>query len=141
MMAVITWERMIAAARQGDHELLCLTLEQLEGNLTKAHCRDLANLIRDAFAGNLDRKKKRPKRSVETQAFLDQREFMHVRVVASRLAAEARRQGKTHLRGAARQAALRAILKGLPSAFGKVTPKELDRFARLPKRRRRLLTP
>jgi hypothetical protein len=137
-MAVITWERMIAAARRGDHELLCLILEELDGNLTQAHCRDLANLIRDAFAGNLARKDNRPKRSVETQALLDKREFLHVRVVASRLAAEARRQGKSHLRGAARQAALCAILKDLPPAFGKVTPKELDRFARLPKSRRRL---
>jgi hypothetical protein len=137
-MAAITWARMIAAARRGDYELLCLTLDELDDyNLTQAQHRDLANLIRDAIGNKLGLKSKRPKRSPETQALLDQRDFKHVSVVFKRLNEEARRRGKSDLRGSERKQIFGQILNGLPSAFQKTTLEDVARFARLPKSRRK----
>src|SRR5437660_1474780 len=108
-MAVLTWPRLIEAARQGDHELLCRTLETLDGrSLTRAHHRDLANLIRDMRKIKL--KRNRPKLSAETLALSDPR-YLHVRLVSDWLKQKARWRGKTHLRGAARKAALQDVLQ------------------------------
>jgi hypothetical protein len=137
-MAVITWDLMIAAARRGDYELLCMELEGIRDHaLTQAHYRDLANLIRDAMGNKLGLKSKRPKRSAETQALMDQRDFMHARIVSKRLEAEARRRGKSQFRGDERKRVFNEILSRLPGPFQKTTLEDVARFGRLPKSRRR----
>jgi hypothetical protein len=139
-MAKITWEKMIAAARHGDYERLCIVLEGMSGHaLTQAYRRDLANLIRDAIGNNLGLKPKRPKRSLESQALLDQKNFMRVSVVAKRMKEEARRRGK-QLRGDERKQVFGEILKSLRSpVFREVTLEDLEKLGKLPEARRRYL--
>jgi hypothetical protein len=130
---------MIAAARLGDYEMLCMVLEDMSDyELTNAHYRDLADLIRDAIGNNLNLKSKRPKRSPETQALMDQQNFMHARIVFTRLNEEARRRGKSQLRGGERKQVFGNILKGLPESFQRTTLEDVERFAKLPKKRRLL---
>jgi hypothetical protein len=134
-MAPITWDWLIVAARRGEPQLLCDFLNRCDGHFSKAHCRDLSELVCDALTGKLGRPRHRVKLSPETRALVLAKRHLHAQVILNRLRDLERRQGK-QLRGKKRDAAFRKIRKSLPPAFRRTTYDDVARLAKRAKSRR-----
>jgi hypothetical protein len=136
----ITWDWLVAQARRGDYDMLCDTLTELpDGELRRAHHLDLANLIRDVMSGRLKRPRHRVRLSLQSRAYLHNKQYLGERIVVARLREVERRRGKG-LRGAEREAVIRDLIKKIKFKRGRIsqrpTSNSVAQFLRRGKSRR-----